>query len=107
MQNFLQIINQAEMELGLPVSTSVFGNVTSSTAGGVTDNTGFQMGALANRVLDEMRRMNPTGWTAMQFEYDLIVSVPITVTGNMQPQSKIITNITPNTTGILPYVFQV
>jgi hypothetical protein len=107
MQTFLQIINQAEMELGLPVSTSVFGNITSSTTGGITDNTGIQMGALANRVLDEMRRMNPIGWTAMQFEFDLVVSVPITVTGDLQPISPIITNISPNTTGILPYVYQV
>jgi hypothetical protein len=107
MQTFLQIVNNAEQELGLPVSTSVFGNITSSTTGGVTDNTGTQMGALANRVLDEMRRMNPIGWTALQFEYDLIVSTPITVTGDLLSFSPVITNISPDTTGILPYVYQV
>jgi len=102
MMTILQMVQQAEAELGLPVSASVYG-----TTGGVTDATGTQMGALANRVLDEMRRMNPTGWTAMQFEFDLVVSTPITITGNLQALSPVITNISPNTTGILPYVQQV
>ncbi len=100
MQTILQMVQNAEMELGLPVSTSVFG-----TGGGVTDVTGTQMGALANRVLDELRRMND--WTALQFEYDLIVDVPVTVTGDMAANSAVITNITPNTTGISAYTFQV
>jgi hypothetical protein len=102
MQTILQMVQNAEMELGLPVSVSVFG-----TGGATTDVTGTQMGALANRVLDEMRRVNPIGWTALQFEFNLLVSVPTTVTGNLQANSAVITNITPNTTGILPYVFQV
>ncbi len=100
MQTILQIVQNAEMELGLPVSSSVYG-----TGGGATDNTGIQMGALANRVLDELRRMND--WTTLQFEYNLLVDVPITVTGDMAANSAIITNISPNTTGILPYVYQV
>ena len=66
MLTILKMVQQAEMELGLPASTSVYGASPS-------DATGIQMGALANRVLDEMRQMGR--WTAMQFEYDLIVQV--------------------------------
>ena len=66
MQTILQMVQSAEMELGLPPSTSVFGP-------DVQDATGNQMGALSNRVLDELRRANPTGWTAMQFEFDLVL----------------------------------
>ena len=92
MKTILQIVQAAEAELGLPQSTSVFG-----TAGGITDNTGIQMGALANRVLDELRRMNR--WTAMQFEFDLIVDPPIVTTGDMAAQSAVITGI-PDTSAI-------
>lgn len=100
MQNILQIVQNAETELGLPASVSVYG-----TGGAVTDPTGIQMGGLANRVLDELRRMNR--WTTLQFEYDLVVTPPITVTGTLSANSAVVTNISPNTTGILPYVYQV
>jgi hypothetical protein len=53
---------------------------------------------LTNRVLDELRRRNR--WTVLQFEYDLVVSVPITTTGDVTQNSAVITNI-PSTTGIL------
>ena len=92
MKTILQIVQAAEAELGLPQSSSVFG-----TAGGTTDATGIQMGALSNRVLDELRRMNR--WTAMQFEFDLIVDPPISTTGDMAAQSAVITNI-PSTASI-------
>lgn len=101
MQTILQIVQNAEKELGLTPSISVY-----STSGSA-DNTGVQMGALANRVLDEMRRMHQTGWTALQFEFNLLVDTPIRVTGDMAANSAVITNISPNTTGILPYVYQV
>lgn len=70
----LQIINAAQAELGLPQSSSVVGN---------TDPTTVQMLALTNRVVDELRRSNPTGWTACQFEYDLVVPVPINTTADL------------------------
>jgi hypothetical protein len=92
----LQMVQRAEAELGLPQSTSVF---TSAA-----DNTGTQMGALANRVLDELRRMNR--WTAMQFEYNLIVQVPTTTTGDLPAQSPVIQNI-PSTAGLQPNYWQV
>lgn len=94
----LQIVNMAQAELGLPQSATVVGN---------SDNTTQQMLALANRVLDELRRCNPTGWTAMQFEYDLVVPVPITTTGDfLATYTNIVSNI-PDTTGILPNYFSV
>lgn len=94
----LQMINAAQAELGLPQSVTVIGN---------TDNTTMQMLALANRTLDELRRCNPTGWTAMQFEYDLVVPVPINTTGDFLADfTPIISNI-PSTTGILANYFSV
>lgn len=89
--SLLQIINAAQAELGLPQSATIVGN---------TDPTTVQMLALANNVLDELRRMNPTGWSSMQFEFDLLVPVPVTTTGNINAQSYTITNI-PSTTGII------
>ena len=99
MQSVLQMVQNAERELGLPVSTSVYG-----TDGAPTDATGTQMGALANRVLDELRRVNR--WTALQFEYNLIVNTPINTTGTLQPESPVITNI-PSTSALQPWNWQV
>lgn len=96
--NILQMVQSAEAELGLPQSISVFGQT------GATDNTGTQMGALANRVLDELRRMNR--WTVLQKEYDLVVNVATVTTGDMLPQSAVITNI-PSTTGLTAQDWQV
>jgi|SRR3984957_10688379 len=94
----LQIVQAAQAELGLPQASTVVGN---------TDPTTVQMFALSNRVLDELRRCNPTGWTAMQFEYDLAVPVPITTTGNLTAaNTNTITSI-PSTTGILANYFSV
>src|SRR6476620_8918770 len=87
-QTLLQMVQAAQGELGLPICSSVSGN---------TDATTTQMFYLANRVLDELRRMNR--WTVMQFEYDLVVSVPVTTTGDVTENSPIITNI-PDTSGI-------
>lgn len=91
----LQIVNAAQGELGLPQSSTVVGN---------TDPTTVQMFNLTNRVLDELRRMNR--WTVCQFEYNLVVNVPITTTGDIAADSAVITNI-PDTTGILANYFAV
>lgn len=96
MLTVLQMVQRAEAELGLPQGTSVF---TTSAV-----NTDMQMGALANRVLDELRRMNR--WTAMQFEYNLIVQVPTDTTGDLPPQSAVIQNI-PSTANLQPNYWQV
>ena len=96
MLTILKMVNQAEAELGLPQGTSVY------TA--AATNTDMQMGALANRVLDELRRMNR--WTAMQFEYNLIVQVPTATTGDLPAQSAVIQNI-PSTANLQPNYWQV
>lgn len=95
-KTFLQLVNSAEMELGLPVSPTVFGaNATS---------TGRQLGSLANRVVDEFRRSNR--WTALQIEFNLQLLPPTVTTGNMVAGSTQITNI-PTTLGIVPDAFMV
>lgn len=81
--SLLEMVNQVETELGLEESSTVFGVGPSLTA--------KQMGALANRVLDELRRSNR--WAALQFEYNLAVEIPIETTGNMAAQSAVITGI--------------
>jgi len=88
----LQVIQRAQAELGLPQASSVVGN---------SDVTTQQMFALANRTLDELRRWKDDGWTALQFEYDLPVQVPIITTGDLLlANTNIVSNI-PDTTGIL------
>jgi hypothetical protein len=89
-RTLLQIVRQVQGELGLPQSATVIGN---------TDPTTVQMFNLANRAIDEMRRMAPTGWTAMQFEYDLALTPPTSTTGDTTENSAIITNI-PSTAGL-------
>lgn len=98
MQTILQMVQSAQAELGLVQSASIYGQ------SGVTDNTGIQMGALANRVLDEMRRMHR--WTTLQFEFDLVINVATQTTGDMVAQSKVIANI-PSTAGLVKDAFQV
>jgi len=97
-QTILQMVQNSQAELGLPQSVSVFGQA------GVTDTTGIQMGALANRVLDELRRMNR--WSFLQKEYDLVVNTATITTGNMAAQSAVITNI-PTTAGLTAQDWQV
>jgi hypothetical protein len=84
----LQIVQAAQGELGLPQSTTVVNNA---------DPTTVQMFNLANRVLDTLRRMNR--WTVQQFEYNLVVNVPVITTGNVTQNSAVITNI-PTTVGL-------
>lgn len=98
----LQMVNQAEAELGLPQGTSVY------TA--AATNTDAQMGALANRVLDEMRQMRPDTWTAMQSEFNLIVNPPTNTTGDLPAYSNQINNIPAGVlaaANILPNYWQV
>lgn len=87
----LQMIRAAQAELGLPQVSTVIGN---------TDATTQQMLALANRCLDELRRCNPTGWTALQFEYDLVVNPPINTTGNFGTTFANTISGIPDTTGL-------
>lgn len=96
--SILQMVQRAQAELGLPQSSSVVGT---------SDATATQMFALANRVLDELRRCNPTGWTAMQFEYNLVVPIPVTATGNLDSAyTDVITGV-PSLVGVQPDYFAV
>jgi hypothetical protein len=80
----LQIINTAQNELGLPASATIVGN---------TDPTTVQMFALTNRILDELRRLHPTGWSAMMSEFNIVVNTPILTTANITNNSPVVTNI--------------
>ncbi len=92
----LQMIQRTQAELGLPQCTTVVGNPDSTTT---------QMFALANRTLDELRRMNR--WTAQQFEYNLVVEVPLNTTGDIVAGAlNTIINI-PDTTGLEANYWQV
>lgn len=81
-KTLLQIIQTAQLELGLPVDTVVVGSSQQTTQ---------QMFALANLELDELRQRR--NWTALQTEYNLVVSPPVETTGNVGLNSAVITGI--------------
>lgn len=87
----LQIVRAAQAELGLPQTSSVIGS---------TDATTVQMLALANRCLDELRRCNPTGWTALQFEYNIAIPVPIITTGDLSTAYTAVIDNIPDTSAL-------
>jgi hypothetical protein len=60
------------------------------------------MFSLANRALDELRRMNR--WVAQQFEYNLIVSPPVVTVGTVTQNSALVTNI-PSTADVDAWTF--
>ena len=95
----LQIINQAQAELGLVQSTSVVGNTS--------DLASQQFLALLNSAGEEIRDYAEDGWRNMAVEFNLVVNTPITVTGNLSQNSAVITGISPNTTGIVAQTFMV
>lgn len=94
-KTLLNMVNTAQLELGLPVSSQALGS---------SDATALQMAALANRVLDELRRRHR--WTQMQWEMEIVAQPPILTTGDMASYSAVITNI-PDTSGLQPYIYQV
>lgn len=83
-KTLLQIINTAQQELGLPVSSSVIGNQDATTT---------QMYALLNMALDELRECSEKGWVALQTEFDIAVQPPTTTFGTITQNSKVIINI--------------
>lgn len=98
-KTLLQIVNTAQLELGLPQSTSIVGNTS--------DFASQQFLALLNSAGEELRDYPEGGWMNMQVEFNLVVNTPISVTGNVSNNSAVITNITPNTTGISAGTFMV
>lgn len=94
----LEMVQTAEAELGLPQDTTVTGAGVSAT--------GTQLFALANRAVDELRRMPEKGWACLQWEYNLQIPVGLTTTGDMEAGSAVITNI-PDTSELASYIFAV
>jgi hypothetical protein len=97
-RTLLQIINTAQQELGLPQSSSVIGNATDATA--------MQMLGFAQSEIEELAKAKENGWTALTFEYNLVVSPPVETTGDVTENSAVITNI-PDTSGISARSFYV
>lgn len=94
-KTLLQIIQTAQSELGLAQDTQVVGS---------TQQTTIQMFAYANQEVDELRSRH--NWTALQTEYNLVVSPPTVTTGNVGLNSAVITNI-PTTVGLEAQYWQV
>lgn len=90
-KTLLQIVSTAQQELGLPQATTVVGN---------TDPATLQMYGLLNELGEDLRDYPEEGWSSQEIEFNLLVEVPITVTGNTTLNSPVITNISPNTTGL-------
>lgn len=88
-KTLLQIIQAAQSELGLATDTVVTSSLQQTT---------LQMYALANLELDELRQAH--NWTALQKEYNLVVSPPVTTTGDVAANSAVISNI-PSTASLL------
>lgn len=78
------MINTVQAEFGLPQSVTIFGN---------TDSTTIQMLSFLQASNEELRDSNDDGWQALQTEFNLIVNVPVTTTGNTTLNSAVITNI--------------
>lgn len=91
MRTLLQIVNAAQAELGLPQSSTVIGN---------SDFTTVQMLGLLQLAIEDLRDANPETWTVCNFEFNLVVNPPITLTGNATLNSAVITGLSPNTTGL-------
>lgn len=96
-KTLLQIVNQVQGSLGLPQSTSIVGNTSDFSA--------VQMLNLMNELVVEVRREYK--WTVLQWEFIIQALPAVTVTGNLTAGSGVVTNVQPNTTGLLNYLMAV
>lgn len=94
-KTLLQIVQQAQRELGLAITTDVVG---------ATDQTTVQMYGYANQEIEELRQRHT--WTALQREYNLVVSPPTITTGDITENSAVISNI-PDTSALTAQYFMV
>ncbi len=92
-KSLLQIVNEVQGLLGLPKSTSVINNTTDPSA--------VQLLSIGNEAGEELRDWPEGGWKSMMAEFNIVVMPPVTTTGNTTQISAVITNIQPNTTGIV------
>jgi hypothetical protein len=88
-----QIINQVQQETGLQQASTIIGN---------DDLTTNQMLGFAQLELEELGKAND--WTALTFEYNLVVNAPLETTGDTTIDSAVITNI-PSTATLAAYNF--
>lgn len=84
----LQLMNAAQAEMNLTVTTSIIGNQSTDVV---------QTLALINAAGNELQREYE--WQALGQEY-IFQSQVISTTGNTQANSAVVTNILPNTTGL-------
>ena len=90
LRNVLQIINAVQNEMGLPASTTVFGN---------SDLTTVQLLSFLQAANEELRESNDDGWSVTEAEFNIVVNVPTITVGTMIANGAIITNI-PSTAGL-------
>ncbi len=95
MATLLEVVNQAQGELGLTQSSTV---ATSQ------DPTTIQWYNLANRAGDNMQKSND--WTCLQTLCNVTVATPLQTTGDLTEGSAVITNI-PSTATLSESVFVV
>lgn len=93
-RTLLQIINTVQREFGLPIASSIIDNIDATTA---------QMFGLAQAEVEELGRKH--NWTALTFEYNLVVTAPLTTTGNTTDGSPIITGIPSTATLVANFFF--
>lgn len=81
-RTLLQIINAVQREFGLPVDTAVIASTSPTT---------IQMLGYAQSELEELGKKHD--WTALTFEYNLVVQPPLETTGDTTVNTAVITNI--------------
>jgi hypothetical protein len=94
-KTLLQIIQQAQLELGLVQDTIVVGSLQLTTQ---------QMFGFANQELEDLRQRH--NWTALTKEYNLAVNPPVATTGNVGLDSAAISNI-PDTSALSANYFMI
>lgn len=84
-RTLLEIINTVQRELGLPQSATIIGNSTDATA--------TQMLGFAQSEIEELSKAKENGWTALTFQYNLVVNPPLDTTGNTLLNSAVVSGI--------------
>lgn len=95
MATFLQIVQQAAKEFGLPIPSTMQTN----------DPQTMQLGALANAAGESFRDEHE--WTPLQLDQVIEFGGPINITADMVQGSRVLTNVLPNTAGIVPPNFTI
>lgn len=94
----LEIVQAACRRMAIPIPASVIGN---------PDPQVQQLLGLAEEDGNELYRWPDGGWTTMQQEHIINVEIPVSITGNVVEGSTTISNVLPNTTGIIAGQFVV